>query len=137
MAAFAVHGDVATRLGRDLTTKEQAQATAALDAIAGLIRDAAGKATDWTPTPAIQLLLKTLSVEKAVGIITNPTSLAAESERLGEHQHSRTFQRAMDVGIFLTDDEERLVREAVWGSGAGSSEVDSTIDRIYEMRYET
>lgn len=126
MAAFAVHADIATRLGRDLTTKEQAQATAALDAIAGLIREAAGKAADWTPSPAIPLY-KTLSIEKVVGVITNPANLAAESEQLGDHEYSQTFPRAGDIGIFLTDAEERRVCRAAFHTNSASPRMTSEL----------
>jgi len=108
---FATVADLQALLGRDLTGRETTQAALVLGLVAGLIRGALGKPANWMPAP-VPGELRALSLEKALGKITNPTNLAAESEQLGAYQHSQTFQRAIDGGVFLTEAEKREVRRA-------------------------
>lgn len=117
---YATTAEVAARLGRALTSAEQTQVSEVLVGVGGLLHEAAGKPAAWDPVPPPPLF-KTLSVEKAVGVIANPLSLASESEQLGAYQRSQTFQRGMDVGIFLTEHEEQLVADAVYAPTSGSS----------------
>lgn len=127
--AFATAADVATRLGRVLTADEVSQIEGALVDVAGLIRDAARKAPDWMPDP-VPPLFKSLSIEKAVGVLVNPFNLASASEQLGAYQHSQTFPRSADVGVFLTDLEARRVRRATYGTLTASVRPSSIIDDI-------
>jgi hypothetical protein len=133
MADFASKDDVQTRLGRTLTTEEQAQAEAVLGGVAGLIRAEVGKDTDWDPAP-IPSAFAELSIQRAIAAITNPANVAAESKQLGAFQHSRTFQRSQDGGLALTEAEGRAMRFALYGTNAASarqrSHVDTTLDLL-------
>lgn len=113
--AFATNVDVATRLGRDLTDAEEATVDSVLDSVDGLIRDAASKDADWTPSP-VPTTLSELSIQKAIQALANPNSLASESKEIGAWSRSQTFPRSSDGGVFLTDAEARLVRFAVYGT---------------------
>lgn len=130
--AFATTDDVVARLGRALTEPEEALSEYVIDEVAGLIADACGKDAEWasalSPVPAV---CKNLCVERAIQIGSNPNNLASESEQLGAHQHSRTFPRSLDGGIFLTDAEERRVRRAVFGNTSGSAVMRSVVDDLY------
>lgn len=113
---LATADDVAARLGRDLTPAEITQAEAAIAATTGLIATEVGltavEVVAINPRPGY---LKTLCVEKAVAVIVNPHGLAASSEQLGQWQHSETYPRAADIGLFLSDGERRRIRRAVRG----------------------
>lgn len=130
---YATTAEVAARLGRELTPAEQTQVSGVLVDVGGLLNEAAGKPAAWVPVPPPPLF-KTLSVEKAVAVVANPLSLASESEQLGAYQHSQTFQRGMDVGIFLTEHEDQLVADAVYAPSSGSSTARSLVDRIVNLR---
>lgn len=132
--AFATDDDVATRLGRVLTSAEEAQATAVIATVTGLIADAAGRDGDWaTALSPVPETLKALCVEKAVGAIVNPSNLAAQSETLGAASRSQTFPRSGDVGVFLTDAETRLVSWAVYGTNSGTASPESMVDRVIDL----
>lgn len=110
---FATSADVQTRLGYALTAQQTEQAAHVIARVTGLIRDLLGKDQQWAdsldPVPEV---FATLCEDKAIGVVVNPTNLASESEQLGAYQHSQTFQRAMDGGVFLTEAEKREVRKA-------------------------
>lgn len=130
--AFAAHSDVATRLGRDLTSKEQSQATAVIATVEGLIAEAVGRDTNWaaglSPVPAT---LKTLCVEKAVLAIVNPHAVASQTESLGEYSRAEVFPRSSDVGIQLSHDEGMRCRAAVYGSNVAAPRVGGILDDVY------
>lgn len=115
--AFATASDVETRLGRDLTTEETAQATATIATVTGLIAEAVYQDDAWaaalTPIPTT---LSTICVEKAISVIANPTNIASGSETLGAYQVSQTYPRSSDIGVFLSAGERSRVRRAVYGS---------------------
>lgn len=114
--ALASTDDVEIRLGRDLTDAEEATAELVIEVVGEMILEIAG--TD-EPDP-IPAYYRALTIEKTIGAVTNPDSLASESEGLGAYTSSRTFQRAGDVGVFLTDREEAMIRRTA-GSVSGSS----------------
>lgn len=132
--AFATVDDVATRLGRALTEAEEAMASQTIEAVTAQIVDAVDRDGAWAdaldPVPG---LLKALCVEKVIVVGSNPNSLAAESETLGAHSRSRTFQRSNDSGIFLTDAEQRQCRLAVYGSNSGTASSESVVDRLIDL----
>lgn len=109
--AFASVEDVASRLGRELTDNETQTVEMVLDSVSGLAAEAAGEAADWSPEP-VPATIKLLCVEKAVSVLANPEGYASVSEQLGSYQHTGTFPRAADIGVFLSDDERRRVRRA-------------------------
>lgn len=108
---------VAERLGRELTTDEAVQATAIIATVTGLIADALDTTAEairaMEPVPPT---FATVCVEKAALLITNPFGLASESEQLGSYQHSVTYQRSNDVGVYLSRDERRRIRRAIKSS---------------------
>lgn len=132
--AFATHEDVQTRLGRDLTSTEQAAATDVIATVTGLIVDCVDRDEEWaedlSPVPAA---LKAICVEKAIGAISNPHGVASFSESLGAHSYSQTSRRSADVGPFLTPFEERQVQRAVYGRNSHSSSPRSVVDRIIDL----
>jgi hypothetical protein len=117
MAPIATSDNVSDRLGRALSNAESAQADAVIATVTGLIADAAGVTVaaleQLAPLPQT---FKTLCIEKATMTVVNPQGLAAQSEQLGAHQQSSTFQRANDGGVYLTDSEERRVRRVLRGT---------------------
>lgn len=115
--AFASADDVEMRLGRDLTDAEANQADLAIEIVSEMILEVAGT-DEPSPAPAYY---RALAIEKAIGAVTNPNSLAVESEGLGAYTSSRTFQRAGDVGIFLTEREEAMIGRIASGVVSGSS----------------
>lgn len=134
MADIATADDVKARLGRDLTASETTIVNAVLPAIIGLFSDATGKTVDDLEAGGYGRL-KTIAVEKAAMIVNNPRGLASMSEQLGSAQRSETYPRASDIGIFLSDEEERQVREAVFGAGRGSARVPSLITDLYDVTF--
>lgn len=130
---FATTTDVATRLGRDLTDAERAQAQGALEDTAGLMRVEADKDDDWMPDP-VPATLKAMSIQKAVAALINPNNVAATSRTLGAFSESLTFQRSQDGGVFLSEEEGRRVRLAVYGSNAGTGRARSVIDDVLDFQ---
>lgn len=132
--AFANSNDVETRIGRPLTEAEKGVAESAIITVTGLIIDCAGRDQAWAdalnPVPST---LTGLCVEKAIGAVSNPLNLAAQSETLGAYSDSRTFPRSGDVGVFLTPFEERLVSRAVYGTTTGSALPKGMFDREIEL----
>jgi hypothetical protein len=114
--ALATADDIATRLGRALTAAERAFAEQTIATVTGLIADAVSRDVAWAdaldPVPPS---LKGLCVEKVIAVGSNPQGLRAESESLGEHEHSRTFATggAGSATVFLTREEIRTVRRAL------------------------
>lgn len=127
--AFATTEDVATHLGRDLTTAEEALAEDALDLVADLIRDAVSKSTSWTPSP-VPSALKALSIQKAKAAVVNPSGIANDSESLGAYSYARTFPRNAGSGLFLTDAEARQARFAVHGTNRATVMLGSTFEEV-------
>lgn len=121
MAAFATIDDVEIRAGRELTVAEAEQAEQVIGTVTSLICDAAGQDAEWAadldPVPGV---LTAVCVERVVAAIANPSGLAAESERLGEYEHSLTFPRE-GGGIYLTPAEQLQVSRAVNGTNVSST----------------
>lgn len=132
--ALATTADVETRLGRALTAAEEALAEQTIEAVTAQIVDEVDRDLDWAadldPVPGV---LRSLCVEKVIVVGTNPSGLASENETLGAHTYGRTFQRSNDVGIFLTDLEKRIARQAVYGTNAGSSTPRALPDRMIDL----
>lgn len=124
--AFADADDVAARLGRDLTDPETGVAGSVIVTVTGLIAATLDQDAEWAqnldPVPAY---FTALCVEKTIGAIVNPTNLAAESEQLGAYQHSQTFPRSLDGGVFLTAAERREVRRAANLESLGAVEYET------------
>lgn len=132
--AFATSDDVAVRLGRVLTEPEIAMVDYVIEQVTGLIVDAVDRDAEWAeeldPVPAA---LKGLCVEKAIAIGSNPNGVASESKQLGSFQHSKTFPRSQDIGLFLDDEEIRRARSAVYGVTAKSASLRGPFDRLIDQ----
>lgn len=114
--AFATTGDVATRLGRALTTAETAMAAQVIELVTGEIALVLGEDAAWaealTPVPAY---FKGLCIDKVLKVGTNPNLVQSISEQLGAHATSKTFPQGVG-GVALTPDEIRQVRRVYSGS---------------------
>lgn len=138
--AFATSAEVKIRLQRDLTSDETALVNQIITSVEGLIIEAVDRDQDWadglTTPPAT---LKVLCIEKALAAIVNPAGLVAQSEQLGQYQHTDTFQRPEDgatVGVFLSPDERRRVRKAVYGTNVSQARMKSIIDPAFPLTAE-
>lgn len=128
---FATHADVETRLGRTLTTAEQATADDVIATVQAQVADEVDRDAAWADALSeVPPVLKALCVGKAINAISRPEPAVA-SEQLGAH--SVTYAREADVSIFLSEDEKRLARMAVYGSLTGSSTPRATYDRIIDL----
>lgn len=128
--SFATTENVAVRLGRPLTAAEEAMSQQVIDDVTGLIAEACGKDSDWiTDLDPVPTSFRVLCVEKALAVGGNPNQLRSHSQVLGARQDSRTFRDG--DGVFLTDEEQRMVR-AIVNAGAGSAwvEVGSILDTL-------
>lgn len=132
--AFATHSDVSTRLGRTLTTAQQATATAVIETVTDLICDEVDRDAEWASAlDPVPKGLKELCVAKAVAVVTNPALGTVASETLGAH--SVTFARSGDgAGLFLSDAEGRTARKAVYGTNSGSSSPRGFYDGVMDLR---
>lgn len=133
---FATSADVSERLGRTLTATEIAQAEGVIATVTGLILDEVDQDQAWgaalSPVPPA---LKGLCVSKAIIALSNPNGVATTSETLGQHTYSQTFPRSLDgMSIFLSPQEGRLARQAVYGTLTGSSTPRATEDRFIDLR---
>lgn len=136
MPPLASKTDVATRLGRSLSTTEEATAEQVIETVTGLIADAVERTPEWVQEidPASPVL-RALCVERAVSAIVNPSSLVSESETLGIHAYSKTHSRSAEgPPLALSDAEERMASRAVFGRASGSAPVEAPIDRIIDLR---
>jgi hypothetical protein len=128
---FATPDDVATRLGRDLSGAEQNMVEQVVEQVTGLIAEVVGKDLAWAaaldPVPAT---LKVLCIQKAIQVGTNPQQLRQEGEQLGSYQHNRTWPAAQDMGLYLTEAEEQIVRRAVYGTTRATVPVASIADQF-------
>lgn len=134
---FATLQDVATRLGRSLTTPESNLAEYIIETTTGLIVEAVGRDLAWAdaldPVPAT---LKAICVEKAIAVGTNPNQLATHTEELGVARETRTFRPgggtagSTQPDIYLTADEERRARRAIGGPASRSVVLPSVVDNF-------
>lgn len=140
-AAFATVAQVAQRMGRTLTSAEEAQAGQLLADATSLIADAVGQDDDWAasldPIPA---RLRVTCIEVAVRVLQNPLGVHSQTERLGEYQRSHTYPGTDAASLYLTADEERKCRRAVTGSlfaavtleGPYSGDVEDDLELLLE-----
>lgn len=116
--AFASTDDVADRLGRTLSTGEQTSVELLLELAQGVIAAAAGEDDDWaaalTPVPSV---LRALTIELTVRALANPNSLESLAESIGQANYQARFR---EYGLWLSDYEERLVRQVAGSTRSGS-----------------
>ena len=135
--AFATAEDIATRLGRTLSSTEAATAEMLLDAATAVIAEAASKNDAWaaalTPVPN---MLKFLAVEVVVRAMANPEALSRFQEQLGAYSSTKAFATVTaGGGLMLTDVETNLVRRTVYGRLSGSVRVESLADDVADWVY--
>lgn len=135
--AFATVEDLATRLGRELTTTEAGQGELLIELASLAIAGACDKTEAWiatvNPVPA---LVRVTCLEAAVRVMVNPTGARSSSEQLGSYQRSESFHAYFDpaaAGISLTEAEVLRVRRAVFGTSSGSATVESLADDIADL----
>lgn len=136
MAPWASADEVGTRLKRTLDDDEVAQVELVIEGVTGLVAAAVDKSDDWAadldPVPAA---LRMLVIEKAVQVATNPSALSSVTESLGAYSHTDRYREGDApalAGIFLTDDEERAARRAVYGKNSATARQRSIVDDSVE-----
>lgn len=120
LIALAEVSALELRLGLEIGSlqgADLARASAALDDASALVRAEAGK--DWvttahgTPTVSAPTQVVTIVVKAALREYRNPAGFT--SEQLGDYSY-RTDQTG---GVYLTEEERRIVRAAAGASGHG------------------
>jgi hypothetical protein len=134
MAAFTTSDDVATRLARELTAAEDAQADLLIEQATALIADAAGKDDDWalalSPVPDA---LAALTIEVAARAMAAPIGVRSQQETIGSYNHSESYPDQLAQGLHLTAAEERRVRRIVFGTTTASTRPGSVLDDLYDL----
>src|SRR3954447_22207583 len=118
--AFADTGDIAVRLGRTLSDAEEEQAAFLLDAVTSILEEAVGKREDAIE-PELPVL-RFLSVEKVVRVMSSPQGLSSQSEALGAYSHTERFNSGSNADLMLTALETMMARKAVHGRLSGTAE---------------
>lgn len=132
--AFATAENVADRLALTFTSAQTAQCEVILDQVTGLIASACDKDDDWaddlTPIP---VALAAFTIEKTAAAMAAPLGVRSESEQLGAHSHSVSYQDAVTGTVELTEAEELKVRRIVYGSNSATARMSSVVDDVYEF----
>lgn len=122
---FATTDDLAARLGVTLTSAQESQAWAALEAsTATIAAELDVNSDDVDPVPD---LIRHVAITLALRMYSNPTDL--QSERLGDYQSA--FRNTE-----LTQTERLLVRNAWHGRVSGSARMVGTIDEVYDNTFD-
>lgn len=125
--AFATPQQVATRLGQDaLTAIQETQADQLIDAVTGMITDAAGKTDAWADAlDPVPRALKALTIEIVARVMSNPSTAKSISENLGTYSYTQVF---VEAGLGLSVDEVALIRRTVYpATEAGGVELDGLV----------
>ena len=132
--AWPTKTDVATRLGRTLTTAEQNQADLLLEQAIAAIADACGKDDAWAdqldPIPAA---LAGLTIEVVARTMAVPIGVRSTQEQLGQYARTESYPDQLAGGLQLTDVEERRARRIVFGSSSGSAQAGSILNDLFEI----
>lgn len=130
---FATADDVAARLGRNLTDAETTASENLIGTVQALIIDAVDRDSEWAdaldPVPGV---LKGIVVEKVCGALANPQGIQSMQETLGQHSYAVRFGQG-GSSLWLTPQEERLARSAVYGTLTGSSTPRALNDRLIDL----
>lgn len=121
--AFASTDDVKARRGRPFVEEEEKTAELLLEAAQSVIEDAVGKdeAGIVALKGAVPSVLRFLTVEKVFKAMANPAGLSSESETLGAHSHTSRFNAGENSDLLLSELEERIARQAVYGKLSGTA----------------
>lgn len=132
--AWPTNTDITTRLARDLTSDETAQADLLIDQAIALITAACDKTDDWAdaldPVPAA---LASIVIEAVARAMSAPIGLRSSQETLGSYSHSESYPDQLAQGIALTAGEELRARRIVFGSSSGSSRPANVLDDLYDL----
>lgn len=132
--AWPTNAEIATRLGRPLTTAEEDQADLLLEQAVAAVADACGKDDDWSaaldPIPAA---LAGIVIEATARAITAPIGVRSTQEQLGSYSRSESYNDQLAQGLQLTSAEERRARRIVFGSNSGSATLQSVLDELYDL----
>jgi hypothetical protein len=115
MIPLASVADVQARLGRTLSPEEVVRAEAVLDDISGLVRDIAGRdflSEDGTELVGVPHTIRAVVCKAAERAMRNPEGYSGEST--GDYSYQR---RGVEDGVYLTDAEERKIRQSVGRGG--------------------
>ena len=118
--SFAGPADVAALLGRSLSSSEDMQVSALLDAVEIVIRQRVSDVMERAIADELFMSLVCLVEAKAVRrVMMNPDGVRQRSETVDDFTQSETLDTAVSTGdIYLTDDEWQLI-------GGGSSSAGS------------
>lgn len=112
--AFATVEDVATRLGRDLTSTEEGQVELLLGMATASIANAVGKNDEWAETlDPVPEILRGFCIELTCRAMANPQGLFSKSETIGSYSYTNSFNRDTPSGLSLSPLEVRVLRKAV------------------------
>jgi hypothetical protein len=132
---FCTVTDIATRLGRNLTTDEQSTVQMLCDLVTNEMCAAADKDADYPGSlTEIPLPLRSIAIDVVTRVMLNPQGYSSTSETLGAYSYTQRYGSSGDgaggpTGIALTPAEERRVRRAVFGASVASIEVPSIFDQ--------
>lgn len=135
--AFATLDDLAILLGKttaaELTAQQTAMGEMLLPLATGLILNEVGKAEAWAQAlDAIPAILRAVCLAMVKRVMDNPSSVRAQSETLGQYQHSVSFTDGAH-GLLLADAEAALCRRATWGRLSATTHPATTLDQVIEL----
>lgn len=123
--AFATTSDVAARLGRALTSAEEDQAEALLDAAQATIEVVIDRAeADLDTVPDV---CGSVCVSMVLRGMANPHGFASDTESLGAYSKSQTYGRDSGSELTPTQAETLILRRAVYGKTTASSKMEATL----------
>lgn len=133
--AFAAQDDIRIRLQKDaLSSAEQANATQLCAEATALICDTVGRSeAEITANGDSQTLavLKGLVTSLTCRTMASPSQLRSASQTLGEATRTEVYRQ--DPGMVLTEVEERIARNAVYGTLSGTSQPRGLPDRLLDI----
>lgn len=125
--------DIASRIGRALTSAEDDQAELLLDQAVSLVAGACDKDDDWADAlDPIPTGLASIVIEATARAMAAPIGLRSRQETLGQHSYSESFPDQLAQGLQLTEAEELRARRIVFGSNSGGARAESIADDLSE-----
>lgn len=132
--AWPTNSEISTRLARDLTSDETAQADLLIDQAIAAVAAACDKTDEWaddlTPVPAA---LASIVIEAVARAITVPIGVRSQQETIGSYSRSESYPDTLAQGVALTAGEELRARRIVFGSSSGSARAASVLDDLYDL----
>jgi len=129
---FASVSDVATRLGRSLSTDEADSVDLLLTIATATIANAADKDDEWAATLSpVPTILQGFCIELTCRAFANPEGLFSTSKTIGSYTNSKSFNKDVSSAMALSDIEVLVIRRAVNGTNAGSARAENVLDDLY------